>query len=175
MTSWFRKTPKKKFLAFLDRLPYFPFYRTIVLCSKSLNISRSPNARTLILVSKHFYIWGIDTTKIFSELVRGFYSYPHFSLFWNFEKFQFFWDYLENPLRYVSVPRDKKVCTHDMNTFNVVFWPPVFNNGGVRENLSFSIMLNYLVTPSRYINTCRGKKLLLMTIKLLFDFVSTPW
>ena len=32
---------------------------------KSLNISRSPNARALILVPKHFYIWGIDAIKIF--------------------------------------------------------------------------------------------------------------
>ena len=48
---------------------------------KSLNISRSPNARALILVSKHFYIWGVDDIKIFSELVKGFYSYPHFHFF----------------------------------------------------------------------------------------------
>ena len=38
---------------------------------KSLNISRSPSARALILVSKHFYIWGIDAIKIVSELVGG--------------------------------------------------------------------------------------------------------
>ena len=39
---------------------------------KSLNISRSPHARALILVPKHFYIWGIEAIKIFSELVGGF-------------------------------------------------------------------------------------------------------
>ena len=48
---------------------------------KSQNISRSPNARTLILEPKHFYTWGIDAIKIFLELVEG---------FWSFEKFQFF-------------------------------------------------------------------------------------
>ena len=41
---------------------------------KSLNISRYPNARALILVSEHFYIWGIDAIKIFLELVEGFWS-----------------------------------------------------------------------------------------------------
>ena len=40
----------------------------------------------------------------------------------NFEKFQFFWDYLENPLRYVSVPGDKKVTTHDKKTFDEVIF-----------------------------------------------------
>ena len=47
----------------------------------------------------------------------------------------------------------QKSSTHDKKTFDVVFFdpPPVFNNGGVRENLSFSIMLDYLVTPLRYI------------------------
>ena len=48
---------------------------------KSLNISRPPNARALILVPKHFYIWDIDAIKIVSKLVGGFWSYPHFSLF----------------------------------------------------------------------------------------------
>ena len=85
MTLWFRKTQKKEFF-------WHFFVRTYVCMSrpKSLNISRSPNARALILVSKHFYIWGIDAIKIFSELVGRFWSHPHFSRFWNFEKFQFF-------------------------------------------------------------------------------------
>ena len=48
---------------------------------KSLNISRSPNARALILVSKHFSIWGIDAIKNCFRIGRGFWSYPHFSLF----------------------------------------------------------------------------------------------
>ena len=78
---------------------------------KSLNISRSPNAGALILVPKYFYIWGINAIKIFLELAEGFWSYFHFSFFWNFEKFQF-WDYLENLLRYVSVPMDKEISTH---------------------------------------------------------------
>ena len=39
---------------------------------KSPNISRSPNAKALILVPKYFYIWGIDAIKIFSELVERF-------------------------------------------------------------------------------------------------------
>ena len=49
---------------------------------KSLNISKSPNARALILVSKHFYIWGsIDANKIVSELVGGFGVIPIFHFF----------------------------------------------------------------------------------------------
>ena len=68
--------PKKKEI-------FFALFCTYVCMSrpKSLNISRSPNARALILVSKHFYIWVIDAIKIVSELVGGFWSYPHFSLF----------------------------------------------------------------------------------------------
>ena len=46
---------------------------------KSLNISRYPNARALILVPK--LIYEAYAIKIFSELVGGFWSYPHFSLF----------------------------------------------------------------------------------------------
>ena len=57
---------------------------------KSLNMSRSQNARALFLVPKYFYIWGIDAFKIFLELIGGFLTYPHFSLFGNFEKLQFF-------------------------------------------------------------------------------------
>ena len=72
------KTPKKFFF---------------VIRPKSLNISRSSHARTLILVPNYFYIWGIDAINIFLELVGGLWSYPHFSLFWNFEKFQFFSHY----------------------------------------------------------------------------------
>ena len=62
-------------------------------------------------------------------------------------------------------PFEIRWCTRGQKSFHSwqenfwcsFFWPPVFNNGGVRENLSFSIMLNYLVTPLRYINTCREK------------------
>ena len=67
---------KKKFFWHFFVLTYVCMSRP-----KSLNISRSPNAKALILVSKHFYIWGIDAIKIVSELVGGFWSYPHFSLF----------------------------------------------------------------------------------------------
>ena len=53
----------------------------------------------------------------------------------------FFWDYLENPLRYVSVPGGKKVSTHGKKTFDeVFFWIPRFDKGGVKENLCFSII-----------------------------------
>ena len=93
---------------------------------KSLNISRSPNARALILVSKHFYIWDIDAIKIFSELVGGFKVIPIFFFFEILKNFSFFFDYLENPLRYVSVHRDKKVSTHDMKTSGVVFFDTPF-------------------------------------------------
>ena len=48
---------------------------------KSLKTTRSPNAKALILVPKHFYIWGINAIKIFLELAEGFCSYPHFSFF----------------------------------------------------------------------------------------------
>ena len=139
MTFYVRKTPwknpKKKEI-------FLALFCTYVCMSrhKSLNISRSPNARALILVSKHFYIWGIDAIKIFSELVGGFWSYPHFSLFWNFEKFQFFgiisrtlWD----TLVYTGT---KSFHSWHENFWCSFFWPPVFNNEGVRENMCFSII-----------------------------------
>ena len=44
------------------------FFAFLHVCM-SLNVLRSPNARALILVPKHFYIWGIDAIKFFSELV----------------------------------------------------------------------------------------------------------
>ena len=53
---------------------------------KSLNISRSPHARALILVRKHFYIWGIDAIKIFLELIGVFCIYPPFFTFLKFWK-----------------------------------------------------------------------------------------
>ena len=77
----------------------------------------------------------------FSESVGGFWSYPHFSLFWNFEKFQFFRIISRTLLKYFIVPGDKKVSTHDKKTVDeVFFWLPVFNHGGARKNLSFSII-----------------------------------
>ena len=91
---------------------------------KSLNISRSPNARALILLSKHLYIWGIDATKIVSEL--GGLKLSLIFTFLKFSKISVFWDYLANPLRYVSVSGDKKVSTHDKKTFDVVFFNPRF-------------------------------------------------
>ena len=100
---------------------------------KLLNISRSPNARALILVPKHFYIWGIDAIKIVSELVGVFWSYPHFSLFWNFAKFHFFgiisrtlWDTL-------VYPGTKKFPLMSWKLLMKFLTPtPSFNNGGVR-------------------------------------------
>ena len=56
---------------------------------KSLNISSPRNARTLILVQKYFYIWGIDAIKIFSELVRGFRVIPIFHFFGILRYFSF--------------------------------------------------------------------------------------
>ena len=49
-----------------------------------------------------------------------------FFTFLKFCKISVFWDYLENPLRYVGVPGDKKVSTHDKKTFDVVFFDPPF-------------------------------------------------
>ena len=56
---------------------------------KSLNISRSPNARALILVPKHLYIWGIGAIKIFLELVWGFGVIPIFHFFEILRNFSF--------------------------------------------------------------------------------------
>ena len=39
------------------------------------------NPPNIILVPKYFYIWGINDIKIFSELIVGFWSYPHFHFF----------------------------------------------------------------------------------------------
>ena len=80
-----------------------------------------------------------------------------FFTFLKFCKISVFCDYLENPLRYVSVPKDKKVSTHDKKTFDVVFFDPRFKQWrGEGKSVIFDY-LNYLVTPSRYINTCGEK------------------
>ena len=50
---------------------------------------------------------------------------PIFQVFEILKNFSF-WDDLENPLRYVSLPGDKKVSTHDKKTFDVVFFDPSF-------------------------------------------------
>ena len=50
---------------------HFCHFIVRMLRPKSLNISRSPYTRALILVPKHFCIWGINAIKIFSELVGG--------------------------------------------------------------------------------------------------------
>ena len=81
---------------------------------QSLNISRSPNARALILVSKHLYIWDIDAIKIFSELVGGFGVIPIFHFFEILKNFSFFGLSRE--------PEDKKVSTHGKKTFDEVFF-----------------------------------------------------
>ena len=59
-------------------------FRTIVLIGPKiekffLHFSTFPDP--LIPKNPDFYIWGIDAIKIVSELVGGFWSYPHFSLF----------------------------------------------------------------------------------------------
>ena len=67
------KNPQKK--------KFFGTFLYVSMYVAALNHLRSSNARALILVPKHLYIWGIDAIKIVSELVGGFWSYPHFSLF----------------------------------------------------------------------------------------------
>ena len=60
------KNPKKKEI-------FLALFCTYVCMSrpKSLNISRPPNARALILVPKYFYIWGIDAFKNFFRIGQG--------------------------------------------------------------------------------------------------------
>ena len=68
--------------------------------------------------------------KFFKNWSKGFEVIPIF---------QFFWDYLENSPRNVSVPGDKKISTHDKKTFDEIFFDhPIFNNEGERDNLYFS-------------------------------------
>ena len=43
----------------------------------------------MILMLKHFYIWGIDAIKIFSELVGGFGVIPIFHFFEILKNFSF--------------------------------------------------------------------------------------
>ena len=92
---------------------------------KSLNISRSPNARAPILVPKHFYIWGVDTIKIFSELVEGFRVIPIFPFFEILKHFSFL-GLSREPFEIRCVLGDKKVSTHVKETFNEVFLTPRF-------------------------------------------------
>ena len=64
--------------------------------------------------------------KFFKNWSDGFGGIPIFHFFEIFLKISVFWDHLENPSRYVSVPGDKKVFTHDNKTFDVVFFDPPF-------------------------------------------------
>ena len=64
--------------------------------------------------------------KLFQNWSGVFGVIPIFHFF-EILKISVFWDYLENPLRYVGVPGDKKVSTYDKKTFNeVIFDPPSF-------------------------------------------------
>ena len=57
---------------------------------KSIIMSRSQNARALILVPKYFYVWGTDDIKFFSELVKkGFRVIPIFHFFEIVKNFSF--------------------------------------------------------------------------------------
>ena len=100
--------------------------------------------------------------KFFQNWSEGFGVIPIFHFFEVLRNFSFL-GLSREPFGYVGVPGDKKVFTHDKKTFEEV----IFKYGGVRKNLYISIMLNYLVTPLRYINTSGGKKLLLMTRRLV--------
>ena len=62
--------------------------------------------------------------KFFQNWLGGVLEFSVFFTFLKFRKISVFWDYLENPSRYVSVPRDKKVSSHDKKTFDVVFFTP---------------------------------------------------
>ena len=77
---------------------------------KSLNISRSRNARTLILVPKHFYIWGIDAIKISSELVGSFGVLPIFHFFEILKNFSF--------LGLSREPFEIRWCTRGQKSFH---------------------------------------------------------
>ena len=59
--------------------------------------------------------------KLFHNWSGGFGVIPIFHFFEILKNFSF-WDYLENPLRYVGVPGDKKVSTQDKKTFDIVFY-----------------------------------------------------
>ena len=77
---------------------------------KSLNISRSSNARAPILVSKHFYIWGIDAIKIVSELVGGFGVISIFHFFEILKNFSF--------LGLSREPFEIRWCTRGQKSFH---------------------------------------------------------
>ena len=63
--------------------------------------------------------------KLFQNWSGGFGVIPIFHFFEK-KKISFLWDYLENLLRYVGVPGDKKVSTYDKKAFDVVFFVPPF-------------------------------------------------
>ena len=87
--------------------------------------------------------------KFFQNCSKGFRVIPVFHFFEILRNFSF--------LKLSREPFEIRWCTRGQKSFHSwqenfwcsFFWPAVFNNGGVRENLSFSIMLNYLVTPLR--------------------------
>ena len=168
MTPWFRKTQKKEI--------FLALFCTYVCRALNHLISRDPQMLEPWFWCQNISIYGaLMLLKLFQNWSGGFGVIPIFHFFEILKNFSF--------LGLSREPFEIRWCTRGQKSFHSwqenfwwsSFWPPVFNNGGVRENLSFSIMLNYLVTPLRYINTSGGKKLLLMTIKLLLDFVLTPW
>ena len=89
MTPRFRKTQKSFFCHFIVHMS----------CLKSLNISRSPNAKIFLYMGH----WS-----------GGFGVIPIFHFFEILKNFSFLG------------PGDKKVSTHDNKTFDVVFFDPPF-------------------------------------------------
>ena len=70
-------------------------------------------------------------------------------------------------------PGTKKILLMTSKIFMKFFLAPRFQQWRGEGKSVFFDFLNYLVSPSRYINTSPGKKLLLMTRKLLNNFYST--
>ena len=122
MTPWSQKKPKKSFYSI----------RTYV------NISRSPNASTLILVPKHFYIWCYQNFLWTGQRVLE--LSPFFTFLTNFEKFQFFGIISRALCDTLGYPGTNMFPLMTRKLLMSSFCSPVFYNGGVRQSLSFSII-----------------------------------
>ena len=108
------KTPQKIFCHFIVRMSH----------AKSLNISRSPNARALVLVPKHFY-GALMLLKLFQNWSGGFGVIPIFHFFEILKNFSFLGlsrePFDSKALRYVCCTRGQNVKMLIVSPFLVTF------------------------------------------------------
>ena len=111
--------------------------------------------------------------KFFRNWSGNFKVIPIFT-FLKFWKISVFWDYLENPLRYVGVPGDKQVSTHDMKTFDVVFFDPPFLTMEGWGKICLFRLFELSGNPVKIHQYFRGKKVTTHDNKTFVGFCFEP-